>query len=243
MWTTCYGLTAMQGWRNRQRRRRIAGALDASRTRRSSRRSKDFRYAELDSWSCDHRVIGTAEVTTNKAKPRFSVTSMRPADRWPDDSMRRPYCALARRRTGSRQRQLDLFADGRRAGNFRANLLRAGLPKRSMCSSARSAGSDWHTRSLPMHMRHDPAHAAESRCAGAHQRPASTLAMALRQPLAGEFTCPPAPRHGRRLTRNRQRTDNVHHVSAAQPVAMATHERNPLPPARSIHTTRRGSMQ
>ena len=58
----------------------IAASLDAIRSFRPARRFKDFRYATLDSWSRERRVVGKAEVTGDKANPRFIVTSLAPAE-------------------------------------------------------------------------------------------------------------------------------------------------------------------
>jgi len=58
----------------------IAASLDAIRSGRPARRFKDFRYATLDSWGRERRVIGKAEVTGDKANPRFIVTSLAPAE-------------------------------------------------------------------------------------------------------------------------------------------------------------------
>ncbi len=58
----------------------LAAALDAIRTGRPARRFKDLRYATLDSWSRERRVIGKAEVTGDKASPRFIVTSLAPGE-------------------------------------------------------------------------------------------------------------------------------------------------------------------
>ena len=59
------------------------------------------------------------------------------------------------------------------------------------------------------------------------------FAMASGCPWQHEFALAHLRLAGRRLTRTRQRTDNVHHDNAAQPVAMAPHERNAavVPPA------------
>src|SRR4051812_2449538 len=54
----------------------IAATLDSIRSGRPARRFRDFRYATLDSWSRERRVIGKAEVTGDKANPRFIVTSL-----------------------------------------------------------------------------------------------------------------------------------------------------------------------
>ena len=47
----------------------IAASIDGIRSGRSARRFKDFRYMTLDSWSQERRVIGKAEVTSDKANP------------------------------------------------------------------------------------------------------------------------------------------------------------------------------
>ena len=82
----------------------IAASLDAIRSGRPARRFKDFRYATLDSWGRERRVIGKAEVTGDKANPRFIVTPTRSRLRRSTRgaSTRRSTARAARWRTASR---------------------------------------------------------------------------------------------------------------------------------------------
>jgi hypothetical protein len=102
----------------------LAAALDAIRTRRPARRFKDFRYATLDSWSCERRVIGKAEVTDDKANPRFIVTSLAPGEIDGRRLYEKIYCARGEMENRIKECQLDLFADRTSAATMRANQLR-----------------------------------------------------------------------------------------------------------------------
>jgi len=89
----------------------IAAALDSIRSGRPARRFKDFRYATLDSWSRERRVIGKAEVTGDKANPRFIVTSLTPAEIDGRRLYEKVYCARGEMENRIKECQLDLFAD------------------------------------------------------------------------------------------------------------------------------------
>ena len=102
----------------------IAASLDAIRSGRPARRFKDFRYATLDSWSRERRVIGKAEVTGDKANPRFIVTSLAPAEIDGRRLYEKVYCARGEMENRIKECQLDLFADRTSAATMRANQLR-----------------------------------------------------------------------------------------------------------------------
>jgi hypothetical protein len=102
----------------------LAAALDSLRTGRPARRFKDFRYATLDSWSRERRVIGKAEVTGDKANPRFIVTSLTPAEIDGRRLYEKVYCARGEMENRIKECQLDLFADRTSAATMRANQLR-----------------------------------------------------------------------------------------------------------------------
>jgi Transposase DDE domain group 1 len=102
----------------------IATSLDAIRSGRPARRFKDFRYATLDSWSRERRVIGKAEVTGDKANPRFIVTSLKPAEIDGRRLYEKIYCARGEMENRIKECQLDLFADRTSAATMRANQLR-----------------------------------------------------------------------------------------------------------------------
>jgi hypothetical protein len=115
--------------RNERLEREIApelalAAADAMRTRKPARRFKDFRYRTLDSWSRERRVIGKAEVTGDKANPRFIVTSLAPADAAAQRLYEQVYCARGEMENRIKECQLDLFADRTSAATMRANQLR-----------------------------------------------------------------------------------------------------------------------
>jgi hypothetical protein len=102
----------------------IAAALDSIRSGRPARRFKDFRYTTLDSWSRERRVIGKAEVTGDKANPRFIVTSLKPAEVDGRRLYEKVYCARGEMENRIKECQLDLFADRTSAATMRANQLR-----------------------------------------------------------------------------------------------------------------------
>ena len=102
----------------------IAASLDAIRSFRPARRFKDFRYATLDSWSRERRVVGKAEVTGDKANPRFIVTSLAPAEIDGRRLYEKVYCARGEMENRIKECQLDLFADRTSAATMRANQLR-----------------------------------------------------------------------------------------------------------------------
>jgi hypothetical protein len=102
----------------------IAASLDAIRSGRPARRFKDFRYATLDSWNRERRVIGKAEVIGDKANPRFIVTSLTPAAIDARRLYEKVYCARGEMENRIKECQLDLFADRTSAATMRANQLR-----------------------------------------------------------------------------------------------------------------------
>src|SRR3984957_4569907 len=87
----------------------IAASLDAIRSGRPARRFKDFRYTTLDSWSRERRVIGKAEVTGDKANPRFIVTSLKPTEIDGRRLYEKVYCARGEMENRIKECQLDLL--------------------------------------------------------------------------------------------------------------------------------------
>ena len=88
------------------------------------RRFKDFRYATLDSWSRERRVVAKAEHTHGEANPRFVVTSL-PVEAWTAQALYEDlYCARGEMENRIKECQLDLFADRTSAATMRANQLR-----------------------------------------------------------------------------------------------------------------------
>jgi hypothetical protein len=102
----------------------VAASVESLQTGKPARRFKDFRYATLDSWSRERRVIGKAEVTGGEANPRFVVTSLTPAEAGARHLYEAIYCARGEMENRIKECQLDLFADRTSAATMRANQLR-----------------------------------------------------------------------------------------------------------------------
>ena len=102
----------------------VAASVESLQTGKPARRFKDFRYATLDSWSRERRVIGKAEVTGGEANPRFVVTSLTPAEASARHLYEAIYCARGEMENRIKECQLDLFADRTSAATMRANQLR-----------------------------------------------------------------------------------------------------------------------
>ena len=132
-----------------------AAETDAEASGRPARRFKDFRWSTLDSWSRRRRVIGKAEWIpgsspgTDKANPRFVVTSLK---RWEVTARRlyeAVYCARGEMENRIKECQLDLFADRTSAATMRANQLRLWFAAAAMCCSAHCVASAWRAPSSP----------------------------------------------------------------------------------------------
>ena len=102
----------------------VAATLESMQTGKPARRFKDFTYATLDSWSCERRVVGKAEVIGGEANPRFVVTSLKPAEAGAQHLYEKIYCARGEMENRIKECQLDLFADRTSAATMRANQLR-----------------------------------------------------------------------------------------------------------------------
>jgi hypothetical protein len=75
------------------------------------RRFTGFSYSTLDSWSRERRVVAKAEHLTDKANPRFVVSSLPQTD-WPDrDLYEDLYCQRGEMENQIKEQQLGLFAD------------------------------------------------------------------------------------------------------------------------------------
>jgi hypothetical protein len=97
---------------------------EASRTGKTARRFRDFRWSTLDSWSRRRRVIGKAEWTRGEANPRFVVTSLKRGEIDARILYERIYCARGDMENRVKECQLDLFAGRASAATMRANQLR-----------------------------------------------------------------------------------------------------------------------
>jgi DDE family transposase len=101
---------------------------EAEATGRPARRFRDFVWSTLDSWTRERRVIGKAEWLpgsgSDKANPRFVVTSLLPAEAEARHLYEAIYCARGEMENRIKECQLDLFADRASAATMRATQLR-----------------------------------------------------------------------------------------------------------------------
>ena len=88
---------------------------------------KEFRYAALNTWSCERRVITKAEHLDKGCNPRFVVTSLS-SDEFPAQATyEQTYCARGDMENRIKEQQLGLFADRSSTATMRANELRLWL--------------------------------------------------------------------------------------------------------------------
>ena len=88
------------------------------------RRFKGFSYSTLDSWSQKRRVVAKAEHLTDKANPRFIVTSLS-KDEWAGKPLYEElYCQRGEMENRIKEQQLGLFADRTSAHRMRVNQMR-----------------------------------------------------------------------------------------------------------------------
>jgi Transposase DDE domain group 1 len=102
----------------------IAASVESIRSGKPARRFKDFTYTTRGSWSRERRVIGKAEVTGDKANPRFIVTSLTAGEVAARGLYEKVYCARGEMENRIKECQLDLFADRTSAATRQANQLR-----------------------------------------------------------------------------------------------------------------------
>jgi len=100
----------------------------AEATGKPARRFRDFAWSTLDSWTRERRVVGKAEWLpgsgSDKANPRFVVTSLEPGEAEARYLYETIYCARGEMENRIKECQLDLFADRTSAATMRANQLR-----------------------------------------------------------------------------------------------------------------------
>ena len=84
----------------------------------------DFRYATLDSWSSERRVVAKAEYLEKGSNPRFVVTSLGPEYVGAQELYEDYYCIRGNMENRIKENQLCLFADRASAETMRANQLR-----------------------------------------------------------------------------------------------------------------------
>jgi hypothetical protein len=105
-------------------------------TERAARVFHEFRYATLQTWSAERRVIAKAEQLPDKANPRFVVTSLPEWEVTWDQQIvwhdartvyEKLYCARGEMENRLKEQQLDLFADRTSTHWLKANQLRMWL--------------------------------------------------------------------------------------------------------------------
>jgi len=94
------------------------------RTGKAARRFRDFPYRTRNSWSCERRVIGKAEVLPGKENPRFVVTNLPKARAGAKRLYEQLYCVRGEMENRIKEQQLGLFADRTSTATMRANQLR-----------------------------------------------------------------------------------------------------------------------
>jgi hypothetical protein len=84
---------------------------------------KDFTYQTRESWSRARRVVGKAEYLTDKANPRFVVSSYSTERMAAAPLYEELYCARGDMENRIKEQQLGLFADRTSSATMRANQL------------------------------------------------------------------------------------------------------------------------
>jgi hypothetical protein len=85
---------------------------------------KELRYATLETWSRERRVVAKAEHLDKGANPRFVVTSLASEARSAQELYEVDYCGRGEMENRIKEQQLHLFADRTSAGTMRANQIR-----------------------------------------------------------------------------------------------------------------------
>jgi len=99
---------------------------EAEETGEPVRRFKGFSYSTLDSWSRERRVVAKAEHLTDKANPRFIVSSLS-KEKWAGKPLYEDlYCARGEMENRIKE-QLGLFSDRTSAHKMRVNQMRLWL--------------------------------------------------------------------------------------------------------------------
>jgi len=102
----------------------------------SARRFAELRYRTLDSWSCERRLVGKAEITNGKKNPRYIVTNISGDEDWAQGKTEYAdsrglyeefYCARGDMENRIKEQQLDLFADRTSTRYMASNQLRLWL--------------------------------------------------------------------------------------------------------------------
>ena len=115
--------------RNPRLVRRLRRALNKSRqrflrTKRPSRRFREFRYRTRSSWSRKRRVVGKAEWLQKGSNPRFVVSNLPTRRAGKQVLYEELYCARGDMENRIKEQQLGLFADRTSSARMAATQLR-----------------------------------------------------------------------------------------------------------------------
>jgi hypothetical protein len=112
---------------------RAAGADAPPKVEGTARQFAELRYRTLESWNCERRVIGKAEITNGERNPRFIVTDIARDANWAKEHAafadarglyEETYCARGDMENRIKEQQLDMFADRTSTAFLSSNQLR-----------------------------------------------------------------------------------------------------------------------
>ncbi len=89
-----------------------------------TREFAELTYRTLDSWSCERRVVGKAEILGDKDNPRFIVTNLGVADHAAAPLYEAVYCGRGDMENAVKEHQLDLFGERLSCAGFASNEVR-----------------------------------------------------------------------------------------------------------------------
>jgi len=112
---------------------KVAGAYAPPAVEGTARTFMELRYRTRESWSCERRVIGKAELTEGKTNPRFIVTDLTGDEAWVREHAELAdgrslyeqfYCARGNAENRIKEQQLDMFAGRTSTAHMSSNQLR-----------------------------------------------------------------------------------------------------------------------
>lgn len=115
---------------------KAAGASAPPQVAGTARTFMELRYRTRESWSCERRVIGKAELAEGKHNPRFILTDLRGDEAWAREHVELTggrslyeqfYCARGNAENRIKEQQLDMFAGRTSTAHMSSNQLRLWL--------------------------------------------------------------------------------------------------------------------
>jgi hypothetical protein len=129
-WCETHGVSYVLGLaRNARLLTLLAPALARARERAGlcggrTREFAELRYRTLDSWNCERRVVGKAEILGDKDNPRFIVTNLAATDHAAAPLYEEVYCGRGDMENAVKEHQLDLFGERLSCAGFASNEVR-----------------------------------------------------------------------------------------------------------------------